>query len=134
MMAYFSNGSEGSCFEQQCRKCIFGERACPIAFVQMDSNYDAVNNKTATTILNNLVKNNGDCEMFKQFEIELSLIGDESENSDCINNIADAKDGVIKAIKALNGSKNKVCNTIGVRFENSLRAFDSWIDEIRKSK
>ena len=70
-MAYFSNGSEGSCFEQQCNKCKYGQRACPIFIVQSSFNYDAVNNEVATNILNKLVRNDGTCQMFEEFELEL---------------------------------------------------------------
>lgn len=72
-MAYFPNGCSGSCFEDQCSICKYGELPCPIALVQMMYNYDACNNKVATAILNNLVKDNGTCMMFemakKDFEI-----------------------------------------------------------------
>ena len=34
-MAYFSNGSEGMCFEDQCAKCKYGQEPCPIAAVQI---------------------------------------------------------------------------------------------------
>ena len=67
-MAYFSNGCEGEVFNHQCEQCKYGEDQCPIAFVQMDYNYDAVNNKVATDILNELVKDDGTCEMFREFE------------------------------------------------------------------
>ena len=64
-MAYFPNGCAGEVFDDQCAKCIMYERACPIAWVQMEYNYPACNNETARAILDCLVKNNGDCEMFK---------------------------------------------------------------------
>lgn len=64
-MAYFSNGSEGMAFDNQCAKCKYGMLPCPIAWVQMNYNYDAVNNKTATKILNDLVKNDGTCQMYE---------------------------------------------------------------------
>jgi hypothetical protein len=67
-MAYFSNGTEGECFEAQCNKCKYGEKACPIYQVQFLYNYDAVNNDVATRILNHLVQNDGTCTMFKEFE------------------------------------------------------------------
>ena len=67
-MAYFANGSEGECFDKQCSKCKYGDKACPIALVQSIFNYSAVNNSTALDILDCLVKNNGECEMYKQFE------------------------------------------------------------------
>jgi hypothetical protein len=76
-MAYFSNSSEGSVFDDQCQKCRYGEKPCPIALVQALYNYDAVNNKVATEILNNLVENNGTCTMFKTFQFDFQLTEDE---------------------------------------------------------
>ena len=35
-MAYFSNGSEGQCFDEQCAICKYGESPCPIAAIQME--------------------------------------------------------------------------------------------------
>jgi len=67
-MAYFSNSGDGAAFDEQCAKCKYGEQPCPIAFVQMQFNYEAVNNKTATEVLDALVKNDGTCTMFKTFE------------------------------------------------------------------
>lgn len=67
-MAYFSNGTEGEVFDEQCAKCKYGERECPIALVQISYNYDAVDNETATSILNMLVKDNGACMMYKMAE------------------------------------------------------------------
>lgn len=67
-MAYFSNGSEGFVFDAQCDKCKYGNKPCPIALVQMNHNYEAVNNKVATDILNTLVKNDGTCTMYETFE------------------------------------------------------------------
>ncbi len=55
-MAYFSNGTEGMIFDEECSECVLGQKPCPIAFVQAMYNYDACNNKTARAILNNLVK------------------------------------------------------------------------------
>jgi len=72
-MAYFANGTEGMKFENQCGKCKFGELSCPIAGVQSLYNYKAVNNKIATNILNDLIKNDGTCEMFKTFRNELEI-------------------------------------------------------------
>lgn len=78
-MAYFSNGSEGSVFDSQCSRCKFGQSPCPIAFVQMTYNYDQLTSKkagdpTAFNILENLVKSDGTCEVFKMakedFEID----------------------------------------------------------------
>ena len=70
-MAYFANGTEGMCFDEQCTNCIFGEKPCPISAAQMNFNYDASGNKTATNILDMLVKNNGTCTMFEEFKKEL---------------------------------------------------------------
>jgi hypothetical protein len=72
-MAYFSNGSEGACFENQCFKCKYGMAPCPIACVQMVYNYDACNNDVASAILNDLVRNDGTCTMFKAFEKDLRV-------------------------------------------------------------
>jgi hypothetical protein len=66
-MAYFSNGSEGMCFDEECLECIHGEDPCPIAFVQSVYNYEACNNKTARAILDHLVKNDGTCAMKEMF-------------------------------------------------------------------
>lgn len=62
-MAYFSNGSEGMCFDDQCSDCKYGEMPCPIALVQQFYNYDAVGNEVATKILDNLVRQDGTCVM-----------------------------------------------------------------------
>lgn len=66
-MAYFSNGTEGEVFDEQCGKCKFGQHPCPIAAVQMLYNYDQHNDKTgtATKILDGLVKDDGTCEMYE---------------------------------------------------------------------
>jgi len=72
-MAYFANGSEGSSFEEQCSKCKYGKEPCPIAYVQLQFNYEACNNEVATSILAELVKDNGDCVMFNTFETDLNI-------------------------------------------------------------
>lgn len=77
-MAYFSNGSEGMVFEDQCAKCKYGAKACPIALVQMLYNYDAVKaenagDNTATLILDSLVQNNGTCNMWKEFQADFEI-------------------------------------------------------------
>ena len=64
-MAYFSNSSEADVFAEQCSRCRYGQKPCPIAWVQGTFNYDACNNKTATAILDALVSNDGTCAMFK---------------------------------------------------------------------
>ncbi len=72
-MAYFSNGSSGACFEEQCDECRYGKKPCPIALIQLTYNYDAVNNNTATKIMSDLIKNDGTCEMFKSFKKDFQL-------------------------------------------------------------
>lgn len=75
-MAYFSNGSEGAVFDAQCARCRFGQSPCPIALVQMDANYDQLKDTTGTArnILNNLVHEDGSCQVFEMakeyFEID----------------------------------------------------------------
>lgn len=74
-MAYFSNGSEGMVFEDQCGRCKLGDKPCPIAWVQTEYNYDQHKDKsgTATNILNSLVKNDGTCEMFQLLKPDLAI-------------------------------------------------------------
>jgi len=46
-MGYFSNGSEGECYEARyCARCYFGgsETGCPIMFLHFHRNYDDCNN------------------------------------------------------------------------------------------
>lgn len=66
-MAYFSNGSEGFYFEEQCSRCKYGDKPCPIAWVQFNWNYDQIKDTTGTSraILNHLVKNDGTCSMYE---------------------------------------------------------------------
>jgi hypothetical protein len=72
-MAYFSNGSEGMCFDDQCQKCKYGENYCPIWGMQQEFNYEACNNELAQKIMNWLVKNDGTCEMYKEFEEDFKI-------------------------------------------------------------
>lgn len=72
-MAYFPNGIMGECFEKECSKCKFGEKQCPIACVQQEYNYEAVDNDVATKILEDLVKDNGRCTMLRTFWDELHV-------------------------------------------------------------
>ena len=74
-MAYFSNGSEGEVFDRQCDRCKYGDDCCPIAWVQVDYNYDACNNKVATEILNSLVKQDGTCAMREMFKKDFATDG-----------------------------------------------------------
>ena len=72
-MAYFSNGSEGEYFDKECSTCKYGQESCPIAFVQLEHNYEACNNKTARAILDTLVKNDGTCMMKKTFSKDFKV-------------------------------------------------------------
>jgi hypothetical protein len=74
-MAYFSNGTEGEVFDEQCAQCRYGEKPCPIELVQMLYNYDACNNEVATKILNRLVKQDGTCTMFETFKEDFKIDG-----------------------------------------------------------
>lgn len=78
-MAYFSNGTEGGCFDEQCLKCKYGQDPCPIAFVQMNFNYDACNIPVARAILDALVKDDGTCTMFETFKSDLYTEGKQEE-------------------------------------------------------
>ena len=73
-MAYFSNGSEGACFN--CANCKYQKEPCPIAFVQMTYNYDQItaSNKgdyTARKILDALVKQDGTCTFYEMAKKDL---------------------------------------------------------------
>jgi hypothetical protein len=72
-MAYFNNTTEGELFQEQCNKCKYGERNCPIAYVQLEYHADAVNNETATEILDALVKDDGTCTMWKEFKQDFAI-------------------------------------------------------------
>ncbi len=72
-MAYFSNGTDGTVFDHQCSLCKYGEKPCPVAFVQYVYNYEACNNKTARAILDELVKNDGTCVMWKRFKNDFRI-------------------------------------------------------------
>jgi hypothetical protein len=74
-MAYFSNGSEGECFAEQCMRCKYGDKPCPIFMVQSEYNYKACNNEIASKILNELVKQDGTCTMFDNFKHDLDTEG-----------------------------------------------------------
>ena len=62
-MAYFSNGSEGMAFDEECSTCPIGQEPCPIFLVQIEYNYEACNNEVARSILEKLVADNGTCSM-----------------------------------------------------------------------
>ena len=67
-MAYFPNGTSGEVFDAQCGRCRYGEGFCPIWHVQHEFNYSACNDKVARGILDALVRDNGECAMFKMDE------------------------------------------------------------------
>jgi formate hydrogenlyase subunit 6/NADH:ubiquinone oxidoreductase subunit I len=71
-MAYFSNSTEGEIFDDQCSKCKYGQESCPIFAAQTLYNYDAVNNKVATEILNTIVNEKGICMMRETFKKDLA--------------------------------------------------------------
>ena len=74
-MAYFSNGSEGMVFDDQCQKCKYGKSPCPIALVQMDYNYDQCRDTTgtATKILDILVSDKGVCAVWEMAKTEFEI-------------------------------------------------------------
>lgn len=78
-MAYFSNGSEGMVFDEECSTCKYGQKACPIALVQLNYNYDACNNETARKILDDLVSNDGSCAMKKEFKEDFEIFTDPNQ-------------------------------------------------------
>jgi len=72
-MAYFSNSTEGSVFEYQCSICKYGETSCPIAWVQLEYNYEACNNEIARKILDFLISDNGTCAMWKKYQKDFRI-------------------------------------------------------------
>lgn len=70
-MAYFSNSTEGSVFDCSEKGCKYADQPCPIFYVQLTYNYEAVNNKIATEILNELVKDDGTCTFFEMAKADL---------------------------------------------------------------
>lgn len=84
-MAYFANGTEGACLENQCSDCPLGygwndpnqgelfeverePRGCPVYFVQMEFNYDQINkgNEQLRAAMNLLVDDKrGECQVRK---------------------------------------------------------------------
>ena len=74
-MAYFSNGGEADILANQCCKCVLGKQMllCPILKAQLDYNYDAVNNKVATEILDLFVDKETGCQMFVKYKNELEI-------------------------------------------------------------
>ena len=81
-MAYFSNGTEGMVFDEQCMKCCYGEDPCPIAYLQYTYNYKVVKNKLAKEMLDYLVSQNGTCKMFETFKKDFEI---DSHQTDLFN-------------------------------------------------
>jgi len=80
-MAYFSNSTDGAYFEAQCSRCKLNDATCPIAAVQFNYNYDAVNNEVATKILGGLVRNDGTCLMRIEIDKQLACDGGQKQQS-----------------------------------------------------
>ena len=78
-MAYFSNGTEGMVFDDQCARCKFGKHPCPIAFVQIDANYDQHKDVsgTASKILGHLVKDDGTCTVYEMAKQDFAIDPDQ---------------------------------------------------------
>lgn len=74
-MAYFSNGSEGIVFDDQCSKCKYGKYPCPIALIQTEYNYDQLKDKTwtATKIMDTLVKQDGTCTVYEMAKQDFAI-------------------------------------------------------------
>lgn len=72
-MAYFSNGSEGMCFDEQCSKCKYGQHPCPVAAIQMQWNYDQIGNELARKIMDNFVKRDGTCTMWEMAKQDFAI-------------------------------------------------------------
>ena len=66
-MAYFSNGSEGMVIDDQCSRCIHAdeEAHCPIAYVQLEFNYDQQKkgNEDLKKAMSVLIDKDGKCNM-----------------------------------------------------------------------
>lgn len=72
-MAYFSNGTDGMAFDSQCGKCKYGMKPCPVAAMQLLWNYDQIGNELAEKIMDNFVKEDGSCEVFKMAKSDFEI-------------------------------------------------------------
>lgn len=65
-MAYFPNGSSGAILDEQCAACL-PEDPCPIAYVQIEYNYEQCNagQEKLRELLRHLVTDDGQCQMKK---------------------------------------------------------------------
>jgi len=84
-MAYFPNGTAGMILDEQCDECLHGnpESACPLAFAQMNFNYEQCGNALAEKILNSLVNKDGKCLMKPATEKHLKSILIGPQDMDC---------------------------------------------------
>lgn len=67
-MAYFANGTEGDCLNEQCDNCLHGMNEmimCPVALVQTTCNYKQLEdgNEALRAAMNMLVDEHGICLM-----------------------------------------------------------------------
>lgn len=62
-------------FDDQCARCKFGDKPCPIALVQMVYNYDQLNDTTGTArkMLNELVKDDGTCAVYEMAKADFAV-------------------------------------------------------------
>jgi hypothetical protein len=72
-MAYFSNGTEGMVFDDQCSICKYGDKPCPIAAIQAEFNYSQHDSGTSRKIMTALVSQSGECCMFKEFKSDFEI-------------------------------------------------------------
>jgi hypothetical protein len=72
-VAVYSNSTDGMVLGDQCSKCIFGEKACPILQAQLEYNYSQHDSRVAKQILETIVSTQYSCEMMHRFEKELSV-------------------------------------------------------------
>jgi hypothetical protein len=72
-MAYFPNGCSGEVLDIQCLKCKYGNKPCPIYWMQCNWNYLACNDKIAREIMDYFISNNGTCAMFEAFKEDFQI-------------------------------------------------------------
>jgi hypothetical protein len=66
-MAYFSNGTEGDVLDNQCAQCPLGQLPCPVALVQLEYNYEQLDDGNAKLreAMNLLINEQGICKTFE---------------------------------------------------------------------
>ncbi len=64
-MAYFPDGSSRIVFDEQCETCIHEDpgTGCPIAYIQLNHNYDQIGNDNLEAVMDALVDENSVCQM-----------------------------------------------------------------------